>query len=61
MSDLNIFNKESSEFYCISFVDLFISENKSHHKGQYKPFGKSLEMFVCFILYLLVTFSYLYI
>ena len=50
VSDLKLSNKNSSEFRCLSSINLFSCENKSCTKGNKFPLGKFLETFVCFIL-----------
>ena len=55
--DLKFFNKKSSELNCLSFVNLFSCENKIRTKVYKRLLGKPLEVFLCLILRLLVTFS----
>ena len=61
VSDLNIFNKNSSEFRSLSFINLSSCENKSRPKGQKFPLGKSLASFLCLVLMLLVKFLCLWV
>ena len=49
VSDINIFNKESSESRCLSFVNLFSCENKSPSNGQKRSFGKPLANFCVYL------------
>ena len=52
--DLKLFNKNSSEFHCVSFVNLFGCEKESRIKWHKGPLGQSTPLHVL-VFYLMIV------